>query len=49
MMTKSELAKAERDAEKARCAVCGKKVTMEDRCNDGLYIHRECAYKTASR
>jgi hypothetical protein len=39
---------AAREAEKARCAVCGRKVTMADRCEDGLYLHVECARKASA-
>jgi hypothetical protein len=46
---KKEYARLQREAERARCAACGKPVTMEDRCQDGLYLHRECAYATSSR
>jgi hypothetical protein len=39
----------EREAEKARCLICGKAVTPEDRCEDGNYLHRECAYQSSWR
>lgn len=48
-MNKKEYERLVREAEKARCAVCGKEVTMEDRCSDGTYLHRECAYGTSTR
>lgn len=38
-----------REARVARCAVCGLEVTIEDRCSDGLYLHRECAYAESTR
>jgi hypothetical protein len=37
-----------KQAAAARCAYCGKQVTMEDRCEDGIYLHRECAYKASA-
>jgi hypothetical protein len=46
---KKQLERDRREAEKAVCAYCGKKVTMEDRCQDGLYLHRECAYASSQR
>lgn len=41
---KKEQERIRRETEKARCMVCGKKVSLEDRCNDGNYLHRECGY-----
>ena len=46
---KKEYARLEQEAARARCSVCGKPVAMEDRCEDGLYLHRECAYSTSTR
>ncbi len=46
---KKEIARLKREADKARCAACGKRVSPEDRCSDGLYLHRECAYAQATR
>jgi hypothetical protein len=46
---KREKERLAREAREARCAVCGLEVTIEDRCNDGLYLHRECAYAESSR
>ena len=46
---KRDRARLWREASKARCAVCGKEVTMEDRCNDGLYLHRDCALTVSTR
>lgn len=46
---KRQLARLEQEAQRARCAHCGKKVTTEDRCQDGLYLHYECAYQTSRR
>lgn len=46
---KKEYARLEQEARRARCSVCKKPVTMEDRCTDGLYLHRECAFKTSNR
>jgi hypothetical protein len=38
-----------REARAARCAWCGKEVSIEDRCEDGLHLHRECAYEASRR
>lgn len=46
---KKEKARMEREAAKARCVVCRKRVSPEDRCTDGTYLHRECGYATSSR
>lgn len=46
---KKEYQRLQREAERARCVACGKPVTMEDRCQDGFYLHRECAYETSTR
>lgn len=46
---KKEFARLQREAEKARCMVCGEKVSMEDRCTDGGYLHRECGYRYSQR
>lgn len=46
---KKELAHLRREAVIARCCVCGERVTTEDRCTDGLYLHRACGYNTAVR
>jgi hypothetical protein len=48
-MNKAEYERLVREAQKARCMVCGKPVEMEDRCQDGNYLHRECGYATSSR
>lgn len=44
---KKEIARREREVEDARCMVCDKPVALEDRCEDGNYLHRECAYQTS--
>lgn len=46
---KKEQARLKREADKARCIVCRKRVSPEDRCSDGNYMHRECGYATSSR
>lgn len=46
---KREAEKLERETKKARCAVCGEPVSLEDRCADGLYLHKSCAYKVSQR
>lgn len=46
---KKELAKLARMADDARCLVCGKPVSVEDRCSDGNYLHRECAFGSQTR
>lgn len=46
---KKELARLKHEAEKARCIVCRKKVSPEDRCSDGNYLHRECGYAASER
>jgi hypothetical protein len=46
---KKEHERLKREASRARCSVCGEPVGMEDRCQDGTYLHRECAYQNASR
>ena len=48
-MTQKEYERLLREAARAKCAVCEKPVEIEDRCEDGLYLHRECAYKMSSR
>lgn len=45
---KRELEKLIREAMCATCVYCGEKVTMEDRCEDGLYLHRHCASKASA-
>jgi len=46
---KKEAARLKRETERARCVVCGKRVSLEDRCSDGNYLHRECGYATSQR
>lgn len=46
---KKELTRLERMAKEARCLVCGKSVSVEDRCEDGNYLHRGCAFQTQTR
>lgn len=46
---KKEAARLKREAEKARCIVCKKRVSPEDRTTEGTYIHRECAYAESWR
>jgi len=46
---KKELARLEREASNARCIVCGEPVGVEDRCADGNYLHRACAYEASTR
>ena len=46
---KREKERLAREANTARCAWCGKEVSPEDRCEDGLYLHRECAYESSQR
>jgi hypothetical protein len=46
---KKETARLQREADRARCVACGKPVTPEDRCQDGLYLHRECGYATMTQ
>ena len=46
---KKEIARLKREADKARCIACGKKVSPEDRCADGNYLHRGCGYATSQR
>lgn len=48
-MNRKEYELLVRAAEKARCMVCSKPVSMEDRCEDGNYLHRECGYATSTR
>ena len=48
-MNKAAYAAAVKAAERARCARCGKKVEMQDRCQDGLYLHLDCARATSSQ
>lgn len=44
-----EEARREREVENARCLVCGKPASLEDRCQDGNYLHRECAARSSWR
>lgn len=48
-MNKGAYEAAVKAAQRARCARCGKKVTLEDRCQDGLYLHLDCARATMSQ
>lgn len=45
---KREMEKLRREAERSRCAVCGEKVTIEDHCSDGLFLHRHCAQASST-
>ena len=38
-----------KSVKKPLCAVCGKEATPEDRCQDGTYLHLECARATQTR
>jgi hypothetical protein len=38
-----------RETVKARCVVCSGKVDVSDRCQDGLYLHLDCARKTSTK
>ena len=46
---KNEAKRLARETAKARCMVCGEKVELLDRCADGQYLHRHCAYEHSQR